>query len=110
MARVTAPKEVEVGPYYYEVLMNATARIGLGSDFGDSDHDLLQIRINCDRSFQVQQEVMVHETLHAALNVCALDEMLGEDKSEDVVRRLAPVLTAILKKNPRWVAFVVAGK
>jgi hypothetical protein len=43
------------------------------------------------------------------MNVAALDITLGEGVEEDVVRRLAPILTMMIKANPQWIKFITEG-
>lgn len=109
MAGLRLPRKVFVGPYTYSIYCNDAATAALGSDFGQCDTERLEIKLSHDKPLQIHQEVLVHEMLHAAMNVAALDVTLGEGIEEDVVRRLAPILTMMIKANPQWIKFITEG-
>jgi len=110
VVRLILPKKVIIGPFDYEIQCNEVARASLGSDFGETDTEMCQIRINPERPDQIQREVLLHETLHACMNVACLDLELGEELEEKVVRRLTPILMTVMLRNPSWVKALVGGK
>lgn len=110
MARLMIPKKVIIGPYEYVIECSDKSRAILGLDFGETDIEKLEIRLHPDRHPQVQKETLLHETLHACMNVAALDHELGEELEEKVVRRLTPVLMCVLTRNPAWLKVIIGGK
>lgn len=76
---------------------------------GDGEHqegrrgatfkELQEIRINPSIHPDLQQVTLIHEVLHACADFVGIeDEKLTE---EDWIKRISPVLTQVLKDNPK---------
>jgi len=104
---------VSVGPIRYDVVYDEAAIDKQGREDRDvlsGFTDLLKQRIlirpgmGADRT----AEIVLHEVLHAAAD---LGHLFGEDGAaeEDAVRRLAPILLDIMRRNPVLVDYLQAG-
>jgi hypothetical protein len=50
---------------------------------------------------------LVHEVLHTIFTFAGLDAELGEKKTERHVRRLAPIVLDVLRRNPDMLSYLV---
>lgn len=78
------------------------ARKGL---YGFCDNDTFEIFLHPDNGKERQQDTVLHEILHAAVNYAGINRDLTDEQEESIVNRLAPILLGALKdpKNrPVW--------
>lgn len=71
--------------------------------FGECDNALGAIRIRADLEPVKAVNTMLHEILHAAWYVAAIDD---DDKEERRVRVLANQLTQVWRDNPNLVGWI----
>lgn len=111
------PRHVRVGPYTYRVNYSAAAADWASLEVDDYVRGYCQhldalIIVRPQATHAQDAETLLHETLHALLEMIgirnALDR-LAPNLEEDVVAALAPALLDVLRRNPRLVAFLVAA-
>lgn len=102
------PKLLRIGPFDYEVLRGAFSTLELASRdrVGECDYSDLTIRVSHQLAPGQQRETLLHEALHAVADLAGLPSELGADLDEKIVRRLAPLLLALMRDNPKLVAFL----
>lgn len=71
--------------------------------YGVYEGDLPIIWLDKDSGPERTKVTLVHESLHAMLNIARIDSVNGE---EELVSRLAPVLFAWLRENKAAVAYL----
>jgi hypothetical protein len=105
---VKRPTRVRVGPFVYRVRFVE----GLRTEVAWLDTDKRVIYVATSESPQSQAEALLHEVLHAAVDVTPFRAGALEDgcKEEALVAGLSPVLFSILRDNPTLVAFLEAAK
>jgi hypothetical protein len=96
------PKTLNVCGYVYSVLSEEPVDRGT---VGDCDSDKAEIIVSPKICLHRQQVILMHEALHAAADFIGLTDEVS--KEEEIVSRLANVMVAILKSNPRVVEFWV---
>ncbi len=102
--RCELPTRVKVGPHMYRV----TAVPDVGHVVHDGDEDLLghvdhrsgEITLGTDMSASQKQDTLLHELLHAVL------DLLGRD-DEALVRLMTPPLLDLLQRNPKLVEYLM---
>lgn len=73
---------------------------------GDCDKRRGVITIRPGLSHDAEAEVLLHEVLHAVTGSVGLDETLGADTDEKVVRAITPTLLDTLRRNPALRAYL----
>ena len=101
------PKEIKVGPYIYQILLKDNIRDdGDRKCFGICVHHehVIMIDVLCpeDRA----RVVVIHELLHALMELVGLDKEAY--KEEEIVVALAPALTMLLMDNPTLLEYLNA--
>lgn len=69
----------------------------------EEDGPIISIEVGTGVGPERQKVTLVHEVLHAALNVAHIQEVANE---EDLVTRLSPVLFDIIRNNKGLVAYL----
>lgn len=105
------PDRVCVGPHRYRVRFNtdavAAASLEHGARLlGRCDTEACTIVVDPRLAGTMQRETLTHEVLHACMDVIGAGDDLGHDTEERVVRRLAPVLLDVLRRNPGLVSWL----
>lgn len=95
------PKVVRIGPWKFDVVQR-----DMQDKSGLCDFDQCDIIINSRIVEQAQRETLLHEVLHAVMDATGLDEWLGEEQTEDAVRRLSPMLLDTLQRNVELVDYL----
>lgn len=54
-------------------------------------------------------ETLLHEILHCVTESAGINAELGEAEEEKLVRRVAPLLLDVLRRNPDLVAYLTGG-
>ena len=67
---------------------------------GLADSDGLDIQINKNLALETEQDILLHEVLHA------VEGQMGLDLQDTIIERLATGLLAVLKDNPRLVSYL----
>lgn len=116
------PTHVDVGPWRLEVIVDRSAidragqegrRILTGSYQPRDGHVLIEP----DLPHDLEVETLVHELLHALLDLTAMGSasnddgdgaVLRPDTEELVVRALSPALLDMLRRNADLVAYLLA--
>jgi hypothetical protein len=98
------PKRLKLSPHTYGV-KTTTAPMNVGEC--DAQQHILYVS-GC-QSPSNQGETLLHEALHALFEQTGIKSLLEKTKEEDLeeelVSRLSPPLLALLKDNPKAVAF-----
>lgn len=96
------PKKVNVGPFRYTIAW--VEDLPESSGFTNMDHRIIGVAGSCDE--QTQRETLLHEILHAVIDMTGLR---GEDKDkeEKLVASISPVLYDVLRSNPTVVAYLL---
>lgn len=99
------PRSVKVGPFRYAVRFVD----GLRAEVAWLNTDKRIAYVSEREPEQSQAEALLHELLHAAVDLTAMRAGAIEDgvKEEALVAALSPVLFAMLRENPRLVAFLL---
>jgi hypothetical protein len=105
------PDEITVGPFTYTVSddrhdVDRASFEEKDQLLGGCHHTSLRIVIEPDQHPAVAAETLLHEVLHCCTQVAGLLDELGERREEQVVRRLAPLLLDVLRRNPDLVAWL----
>lgn len=98
---------IRVGPYRISVDWMSKRELkkyenASGFFFGDE----ARIGIKDSLDIDVEREVLMHEVLHACIEVSGLDD---EEAEERVIRALAPTLVDVLQRNPKLVRYLRLG-
>lgn len=105
------PKTVQVGPHPYRIKFDDT-RCNDIECRGQTDADQLQIILNSKLPTSMVRETVLHELLHACLDVQGVNvgdkPLLDDDEHERLVRGLSPILLDVLRRNRDLAAFLLA--
>lgn len=97
------PKSVKVGHATYDLQPSEPHDSWARGVYGDMNYAHLRIRYNKALPPQAMAEVILHEVLHAIYSGWNVAE---DDKEEAVVSKVAMGLSAVMRDNPRLVAWV----
>jgi len=98
---VKLPKEVQVGPYAFAVSkVDEIVAIDEEVD-GLIRTDRLTIEIKDHLGSDYEAECLIHECLHAVW----FQTRLPDKGEEEIVKRLAPALLDLIRRNPDLVAY-----
>lgn len=104
-----SPKAVQVGPHRYKLQIGrdaiAKASHADGATLmGWTDKAAHRIAVDPDQSLSSQRDTVLHECLHAIAESVHIG--LTPDDEEALVRRLAPALLDLLRRNPKLTAWL----
>lgn len=107
------PSYLQIGPYRYRVVMSEEAINFLSAKesarlYGHCDPERLTITVRSKIPRDVARETLLHESLHALLDLVGVAAELEDDQEESLVRRLAPALVRFALDNPEVWADVIA--
>ena len=100
------PASVKVGPHVYSVVRQTKAQ--MPNLMGDSDFDLMQIRVRQRLKKSKSKEILIHELLH----VCSYPSFTGvyaENEKyapEEMINAIAPVLLQVVQDNPELLEYL----
>lgn len=97
------PKSIRVGYRDYAVEGWLPALASANSRLGECDRINLVIRIRDDLKPAVAAEVLLHEVIHAAYHIGALESGDGEER---VTETLGNQLAQVWRDNPEFVDFM----
>ena len=100
---MSKPKKVEVSPFRYTVYYSP---VTLDDKTGMLDTDTRTVVVDGTISEQSQQEVLLHELLHAIIDTTAIRGQ-EKDEEEKLVAALSPPLLQLLRSNPTLVGFLL---
>lgn len=100
---VPLPKRLKIGPYDYKV----QPHVFDDGDYGECDCKKLVIRVDTSTAPGTVRDTIVHEALHALLDLVGFGKRLTEEAEEDLVRSLSPALLDLLRRNPSLVDFIL---
>lgn len=107
------PAKVKVGPFTYDVVFDSDAlnRIAIKADDtsgldGAVEFNDHVVFLHGDRAPDFIREVFLHELLHTLTDMLGIRHELDDDLEEKLVRRLSPPLLALLRDNPKLVAYL----
>lgn len=95
------PAVVHVGPHVYEVREAPDM-----DDLGDISFENQEIRIRPVGGRSQQQDSLLHEVLHALTDLTGVAYEIGGAEDEKLVRRLAPALLDVLRRNPALLRYL----
>ena len=98
-------KTIQVGPYKYRIVANDRV-LALDSLAGRCDPNRLEIHLDRNTAPGVQRETLLHELIHAVMDLAGLSQELADEAEEMYVRRISPVLLDVLRRNPKLVQFL----
>lgn len=99
------PTSVLVGPHRYKLTFNDSRVVRMSDDtdssFGETDHKHATITIDPNQSPSMLRDTVLHEILHACMNLIGVQEDAGVDREteERIVLRLAPVLLQVVRQQ-----------
>lgn len=99
-------KKIKLGFFTWEVFFQPDVE-----DHGQTDFDRKRILIDSDLSTEGQKETLFHEILHASMEDCAaikLEYDKKEDREEDVIRHISPLLMLYITSN-KWLREFIFG-
>lgn len=93
------PRKLKIGGIIYSVIESKPYDVAKGNEnWGKTDFSTLKIMIDKDLPPQRKEDAFLHEILHACIHTVGLHRQL-EDKEEDFVTRLSPIIYQVLKDN-----------
>lgn len=97
------PRKLDVGPFRYEVIYGP-----LTSESGFMQANEKRIVIG-ENPHQTMAETLLHETLHAVIDMTGLRNTGPEADAEEEkwVASISPVLYAVLRSNPTLVSYLL---
>ena len=87
------PTTIDVGGIEFKVILSKI------KDFGDMDIDTKTIRVRADLKPEEAFDTLMHETVHAALAVSGLTNILDDDNLEEAIVRMTDYLIFPLYKK-----------
>lgn len=100
------PKTFTVGPFRYTIVFDRAVLDRSAVTSGDNDErdgetdwDNLVVNIAPGLSPDAARETIFHEMLHTVTDITGLRFEVGDEKDEQVVRRLSPILLDTLRRN-----------
>lgn len=107
------PKEFRVGTRVYDITSTRAgidaASVGMRNElYGMTNNDQMTVVIDPRSNIARKRETLLHEVLHTCTDIVGIDKEMTDETEEKVVNRLAPVLLAVLRDNPRLVAYLTA--
>lgn len=112
MITTLPPTSVEVGPFVYAVNVDPAAHARVCRQENEpalsGHHDPIGLTISLDpeQHQSAARDSLLHEILHAVTCMSGLQEELGVDDDEKLVRRLSPLLLDVLRRNPTLVSWL----
>ena len=104
------PKTIKVSPFVFEVVHDPDQ---LSNSQGDAmiDRNQLKVYINRDRPDGNLRDDILHELLHAVYGQTPLfsNSDHGAEQEERIIAALSPRILAVLRENPRLVAWLTEG-
>jgi len=105
------PVGVRVGPHQYRLVFDQAAMNAASAEHGERlvgrcDTEGLVIVVDPKLAPSQSAETLVHEVLHACMDLIGATEDINSDIEERLVRRLAPVVAQVLAANPKLVGWV----
>lgn len=109
---VSPPSSVAVGPFRYRVSLDSQEMLRMCRSqrtdlLGNCDQRSLTILVEPDQAAGQMADTMMHEVLHAVVDMVGLGSEWGSEKEEAVVTRLSPALLDVLRRNPELVAYLL---
>ena len=91
--KTVIPPTIDVGGIEFKVVLSKI------KDFGDMDIDTKTIRVRADLKPEEAFDTLMHETVHAALAVSGLTNILDDDNLEEAIVRMTDYLVFPLYKK-----------
>jgi len=91
--KTVIPSTIDVGGIEFKVILSKI------KDFGDMDIDTKTIRVRADLKPEEAFDTLMHETVHAALAVSGLTNILDDDNLEEAIVRMTDYLIFPLYKK-----------
>jgi len=91
--KTVIPPTIDVGGIEFKVVLSKI------KDFGDMDIDTKTIRVRADLKPEEAFDTLMHETVHAALAVSGLTNILDDDNLEEAIVRMTDYLIFPLYKK-----------
>lgn len=112
MAKPTPKYIFQIGPYKYNIFYDAEHILRQGLEvndglFGYTEHHSQGIWIDPAQAPDMAAETLLHELLHACFFASGLTVQLADDKEEEVIRCLSPILLDTLRRNPELIEALI---
>ncbi len=100
------PSRVRVGPHTYRIVADKHEinRLSVEADephLGECDTKTLTIYVDPTQADTMLQDTVLHELLHALMDLVGACDDVSREVEERLVRRLAPALLELLTRNPK---------
>ncbi len=111
------PKELKIGAHMFTVELTSKEDMGNPSPsemergiaigkhwtyFGDMHPGELKIRINKDVEPSMMKETLLHEVLHAVVELTGVRNGFKLGREEHIVQAMAHLLTEVFLENPKF--------
>lgn len=108
---VKPPYRIQVGPHTYRIVAdkNEINRLSVEADetrLGECDPKTLTIFVDPTQADTMLRDTVLHELLHALMDLIGAGDDIARDLEERLVRRLAPVLLELLTRNPKLIEWL----
>jgi hypothetical protein len=97
------PSSIRIGEIVFDVSYSEFD----GELLGRTDTDRARIRIAENVSPpDMERDTLLHEILHALLFYASLDDIVSKEVEEQFVRRMTPLLHALIRQNKGMIEYV----
>jgi hypothetical protein len=113
MSQVRLPRSLKAGPFDIKVDVSKKAQERVDRDtegplYGMWDGKSATILLSTRAADTIMRETLVHEILHAVLELSGASSVhiKDSDEEEGIVRSIAPMLLDVLRRNPKLVDYL----
>lgn len=108
------PATIRVGPHRYRLVLdrqaiNAASAAQGETLLGQTCTKTTTILVDPTQARSQVVDTVIHELLHACMDLVGAVDVVNAETEESLVRRLAPVLVDVLRRNPKLVGWVADG-
>lgn len=98
------PKTLRVGTFKFDVVMDPTLAEERAA--GRMKFIAQEILLQPGQAPDYERDTVLHESIHAVIAAVGFTNWFPEDKEEELVRTLSPLILQLLRDNPRLVAYL----
>lgn len=92
-----------------QALIDAASVEAEASLRGETDHERQTIVVAPDLAPGRLAETLLHEVIHCITECAGINAELGAVEEEKIVRRVAPLLLDVIRRNPDLIAYLTGG-
>lgn len=113
MSQKKMPKEVTVGPYRYQIkndkssMDSAKVRFESLEAIGFTSTHEQCIYVDPELADDMRSEVLLHEILHTICEATGINTSFDEEKEEQFIATVSPLLLDTLRRNYEVAAFLL---